>query len=199
MKQRFMEIAEDNKAFPTGAGNWLRVHPEDRIKTRYDRWAFTQSTQRMPEFSAPGIGRQSTRASLRIDTSQNHADGVLYAIGGAGGGLSVYLDQGRLTYEYNMLLMENTRIHTAPLAPGRHDIVITTHIPVPGKGAQVIIEVDGRTAAEGQVPSTVPLAFSASETFDVGRDLGSPVSRIYAERRPFVFSGKIEAFTIELL
>ncbi len=199
MKQRFMDIAEDNKAFPTGAGNWLRVHPEDRVKTRYDHWTFTQTTQRMPEFSAPGVGRQSTRASLRIDTGQGDAEGVLYAIGGAGGGLSVYLDQGRLTYEYNMLLMENTRIHTAALAPGSHDIVITTRIPVPGKAAQVTIEVDGQTAAEGQVPATVPLAFSASETFDVGRDLGSSVSRHYAERRPFAFGGKIEAFTIELL
>jgi hypothetical protein len=39
---------------------------------------------------------------------------------------------------------------------------------------------------------TVPAGFTASETFDVGLDLGSPVSRDYFDRRSFKFSGKIE-------
>ena len=38
---------------------------------------------------------------------------------------------------------------------------------------------------------TVPAAFTATESFDVGVDLGSPVSRAYAERRPFAFDGSI--------
>ena len=35
--------------------------------------------------------------------------------------------------------------------------------------------------------------FSFSETFDVGKDLGSPVSLAYAERKPFAFTGTIES------
>jgi hypothetical protein len=45
---------------------------------------------------------------------------------------------------------------------------------------------------------TVPAAFTASETFDVGTDLGSLVSRDYAERRPFKFEGKIGSVRVKL-
>jgi arylsulfatase len=46
----------------------------------------------------------------------------------------------------------------------------------------------GRTT----VARTVPAAFTASETFDVGMDLGSPVSLDYEKRRPFAFNGTIQ-------
>jgi hypothetical protein len=45
---------------------------------------------------------------------------------------------------------------------------------------------------------TVPVAFTASESFDVGVDLGSTVSRDYYERRPFRFDGKIENVRVVL-
>jgi arylsulfatase len=42
------------------------------------------------------------------------------------------------------------------------------------------------------------LAFTASETFDVGIDLGSPVAMDYSSRRPFRFDGKINTVTVRL-
>ena len=45
---------------------------------------------------------------------------------------------------------------------------------------------------------TVPAAFTASESFDVGVDLGSPVSRDYFERRPYQFEGKISRVDVRL-
>jgi arylsulfatase len=42
------------------------------------------------------------------------------------------------------------------------------------------------------------LNISASETFDVGVDLGSPVSLDYFDRRPFAFNGKIKEVKVEL-
>ena len=44
----------------------------------------------------------------------------------------------------------------------------------------------------------LPAAFSASETFDVGVDLGSVVSVDYFDRRPFRFTGKIEKVEVTL-
>ena len=43
----------------------------------------------------------------------------------------------------------------------------------------------------GMVNRTVPGAFTASEKFDVGVDLGSPVSLDYATKAPFPFGGTI--------
>ena len=48
------------------------------------------------------------------------------------------------------------------------------------------------------VKRTVPAAFTASESFDVGIDLGSPVSLDYFDRQPFRFNGKIEKVEVSL-
>ena len=40
MKKLFLAEAKENKVFPIGAGIWLRIHPEDRIKTPYTSWTF---------------------------------------------------------------------------------------------------------------------------------------------------------------
>jgi arylsulfatase len=61
-----------------------------------------------------------------------------------------------------------------------------------------VLTVDGQEVARTTVARTVPAAFTASETFDVGTDLGSPVSRDYFARRPFAFDGKIETVSVSL-
>jgi arylsulfatase len=48
------------------------------------------------------------------------------------------------------------------------------------------------------VARTVPAAFTASESFDVGVDLGSPVSLDYFDRRPFAFDGTIDSVRVSL-
>ncbi len=48
------------------------------------------------------------------------------------------------------------------------------------------------------VKRTVAGAFSASETLDVGMDLGSPVSFDYFDRAPFRFDGSIEKVEVQL-
>ncbi|MFT5453439.1 MAG: hypothetical protein ACI9N9_002950 [Enterobacterales bacterium] len=46
---------------------------------------------------------------------------------------------------------------------------------------------------------SVPAVHTASETFDVGVDLGSPVLLDYVDRAPFEFSGKIEKIHISYI
>lgn len=50
-------------------------------------------------------------------------------------------------------------------------------------------------AAEGKIPATVPLGFSADETLDVGEDTGTPSADYDC---PFRFTGKIDKVTVEL-
>lgn len=57
-----------------------------------------------------------------------------------------------------------------------------------GNGEQL---VDGREATKTTVARTVPVAFSATESFDIGVDLGSMVSPANEDKRPFAFDGKI--------
>lgn len=59
-------------------------------------------------------------------------------------------------------------------------------------------DVDGVEVAKGTVKRTVPAAFSASESFDVGLDMGAPVSLRYHEKAPFKFNGKIYTVKVDL-
>ena len=102
-------------------------------------------------------------------------------------------------YEYNMMIIERYIAKSdEKIAAGKHRIEVDTTIAKPGAPAEVILKVDGNEVARATVKRTVPAAFTASETFDVGIDLGSPVSLEYFSRRPFPFSGKIEKMEVKL-
>ncbi len=200
LQKTFDEQARANQVYPLGAGIWLRLHPEDRIKTPYTSWHFDAATTRMPEFTAPGLGRENNTVTVDAEIEEN-ASGVLYALGGSGGGLTLYMDNGELVYEYNMMIIERTITRSANKLPaGKHRIEVTTTLASakPLSPADVVVKVDGQEVARTTVKRTVPAAFSASETFDVGVDLGSPVSIDYFDRRPFAFTGKIEKVEVEL-
>jgi arylsulfatase A-like enzyme len=198
LKKEFLAVAADNKDFPIGAGNWLRLHPEDRIKTGYSSWTFTGTTRRMPEFTAPGIGRESNIVTVDIDMKPG-ASGVLYALGGSGGGVSVYMDRGYLNYLYNMMIIEQYTARSAkPLSGGRHKVEVVTDIEGPGRAGTATLLVDGVEVGKAQLKRTVPLAFTASETFDVSADLGSTVSADHLEKRPFAFDGQIYSVKVAL-
>ena len=109
------------------------------------------------------------------------------------------MDNGELVYEYNMMIIERYGARSkARLGAGKHRIEVDTTIVKPGAPANVVLTVDGVEVARADVKRTVPAAFTASETFDVGVDLGSPVSLEYAERRPFAFEGRIDSVNVAL-
>lgn len=198
MKELFLEQAQENQVFPIGAGIWLRIHPEDALSTPYTEWIFDTTTTRMPEFTAPGLGKLSNTVTIELEVDEN-ASGVLYALGGASGGLTCYLDEGYLVYEYNLMIIERyTMKSRTKLDAGKHTVVIDTTLPRPGASAEIIMKTDGSEVARITTKRTVPLAFTASETFDVGVDLGSPVSRAYYDRRPFKFQGQISDVKVKL-
>ena len=93
LQRVFDAQAKENKVYPLGAGIWLRLHPEDRIKTPYRSWTFDATTTRMPEFTAPGIGRESNLVTVEAEFGDK-ASGVLYALGGSSGGVTLFMDQG---------------------------------------------------------------------------------------------------------
>ena len=98
-----------------------------------------------------------------------------------------------------MLFIERYRaVVDQPIPAGKHAIEVDTSLPQPGAAATVVITIDGKEGARMTVKRTVPGAFTASETFDVGVDLGSPVSLDYAEKRPFALEGTIEQVFVRL-
>jgi arylsulfatase len=194
LQRRFDEQAKANHVYPLGAGFFPFVHPESRVGTRQTEWHFDGQTTRLPEFMAPNLRSRNSLVTVEA-VMPSDARGVLYSLGGASGGVTLYAIDGRLVYEYNAVGLARTRLRTdQAVAAGLHHIEVETSMaaPKPGSPAQLTLRVDGQTVATGTTPFTPPLAFTATGTFNVGRNLGSPVSLEYFDAAPFAFNGAID-------
>ena len=69
----------------------------------------------------------------------------------------------------------------------------------PAGPLNVTMKVNGKVVAEGKVPISAPLLFTANDCLDIGTDLGSPVSLDYFDKAPFKFNGKIEQVHVKYL
>jgi arylsulfatase A-like enzyme len=195
MKEIFIIEAARNKALPIGGGLWIfALHQEMRIKPPYDEWDFTGDITRMPEFTAPALGNKPNVVTIEAHVPQD-ANGVLYALGGSGGGLTCYIEDGILCYEYNLFIVKRTKIRTNERVPaGRCTIEVETTYadPRPGGPLDITLKVNGGVAAKGTVPVSAPLLFTANDCLDIGTCLGSPVSLDYYDKAPFPFTGTID-------
>ncbi|WP_395309290.1 arylsulfatase [Mycobacterium sp. AMU20-3851] len=194
MREMFMVEAARNAVLPIGGGLWVPVyHPELRISPPYREWEFSGDTVRMPEFCAPALGNKNNVVTIDADIPAN-ANGVLYALGGGSGGLTLYFDEGYLCYEYNLFILSRTKIRSEnKVPPGRATITVSTRYaePRPAGPLDITLAYNGETIAGGQVPVSAPLLFTANDCLDIGTCLGSPVSLDYRERAPFPFEGRI--------
>jgi arylsulfatase len=199
MKNLFLVESAKNQNLPIGGGLWTPLfHPEDAPATPYTEWTFSGPITRMPEFTAPKIGKFNNTVSMDVEVPAN-ANGVLYALGGFSAGLTCYVKDGVLSYEYNLFEIARTQIKAkAKLPTGKVKIEVETKLvaPRPGTPLAITMKVNGKVFAEGQVPISAPLAFGV-ECLDLGSDLGSPVSLDYYDAAPFPFNGTIGTTTIK--
>ncbi len=201
LKETFAIEAARNSV-PVGGGLWTVVfHPELRISTPYREWNFTSDISRMPEFCAPALGTRANVVTIDADVPAG-ANGVLYALGGAGGGLTAYVDDGFLCFEYNLFILMRTRIRSErplPAGPVRIQVETTFAEVRPGGPLDITMTVNGEKFGSGRVPVSVPLLFTANDCLDIGVCLGSPVSLDYYDRAPFRFSGTIDNVNVRYL
>ncbi|KUI02720.1 arylsulfatase [Mycolicibacterium acapulense] len=195
MREMFAIEAARNSVLPIGGGLWVPVyHPELRIAPPYREWEFSRDMVRMPEFCAPALGNKDNVVTIDAEVPAD-ANGVLYALGAAAGGLTCYLEDGYLCYEYNLFILQRTKIRSrAKMPPGHTTISVQTRYAEqrPAGPLDITLVVGGETVATGQVPVSAPLLFTANDCLDIGTCLGSPVSLDYRERAPFPFEGRID-------
>jgi len=203
MKELFTIEFARNQGFPVGGGLYVPlVRPDLRIAPPYTEWTFAGALTRMPEFAAPALGNKENVVRIEADIPAN-ANGVLYALGGFSAGLSCYVKDGVLSYEYNLFEIQRTHIKAKNKLPiGKANIEVTTRYAVAAKPAgplDVVLKVNGAEVARGQVPVSAPLGFTANDCLDFGTDLGSPVSLDYYDDAPFKFNGWIKEAQVKYL
>jgi arylsulfatase len=175
-----------------------RADPSLRPSLIEGRTHFTyfSGASRIPESSSPNIKNRSHVVTAFVDKP---GDGVLVAAGGTVAGYTLFVKDGKPTYEYNWFGQARYRVTSSDQLPqGKSTIRVEFKYDGGGlaKGGNVTMFMNDKKVAEGRVDKTVFGRFSADETFDIGRDYGSPVSDLYSS--PFKFSGSVNRVEVDI-
>lgn len=183
---------------------------DDRIAERFDvkirpsltrgRTTFTYypGTVGIPEGSAPNLKNRSFTITANLEIPENGAEGVLLTQGGRFAGWSFFLADGKPTYAYNYTNTAHYIIQSREkLPPGKSTIRFNFDYDG-GVGAGGIgkLFINDQQVAEGRVDKTIAYRLALDETFDVGRDTGTPVVDTY--QVPFAFTGNLQQVSLEL-
>jgi len=199
LKQLFMEVAEENKAFPIGGALYTGLNPHEAKRSTNTEWTLFEGMTRIPESEAPNVRNGNLRVEIEA-TMPEKVNGVLFAMGGYAGGVSLYALDGELYYEYSALLLKRDKIKVGALPAG--DVKIAYEMKTPmerAAPADLIFWINGKEATKGTVQRTIPMVFTASETFDVGMDTASPVADDYFDKAPFTFEGTLKRLHFKYL
>jgi arylsulfatase len=107
-------------------------------------------------------------------------------------------------YEYNFFGKAVYRVSSAERLPAGDVVIVLDYEQNPFKrfvestGGPATLRVNGKVVGTGLIENAVVGRFSATETLDIGMDLGATVSAAYRAQSPFAFTGKIRDINIQL-
>ena len=146
------------------------------------------------------LKNRSCSITADVEIPEGGANGVVIAQAGRFGGWSLYLKDGKPTYCYNFLGLQEYKV-AAPTALAAGKATIRMNFDYDGGGAGqgglATILVNGEKVASGRIERTQMAIFSADETAGVGMDDATPVTTDYKERDNS-FTGKIIKVTIDV-
>jgi arylsulfatase len=169
-----------------------------------NRFRYSAGTTRIPEGSAPPIYQRGHTITARVVIPQTGAEGVILAEGGSSGGYTLFVQDGKVHYQYNFFGKAIYQVSSAEiLSAGEMEIVLDYEQKpfkrfVETTGGPATLRINGKVVGSGMIENAVVGRFSATETLDIGVDLGATVSAAYREKAPFAFTGTIKDVTIEL-
>jgi arylsulfatase len=155
---------------------------------------------RLSENTVISMKNSSHAVTAEFEVPETGASGVIVAQGGAFGGWSLYIHEGKPAYCYNLFGLRLFKVYgDTTLTAGVHQVRMefTYDGGGLGKGGQVVLYADGTQVGEGRVENTQPLLFSADETTDVGSDSATPVSDDY-DMRSGRFTGRVHWVQIDV-
>jgi arylsulfatase A-like enzyme len=156
--------------------------------------------ERLTENSVLNLKNKSHSITATIEVPEGGCEGVIVAQGGAFGGWSLYVKDGRPAYCYNLFgLRRFTTYGDAEIIHGVHQVRMefTYDGGGLGQGGTVDLHYDGTHVGRGTIDATEPMMFSADETTDVGSDSATPVSDDY-DSASSTFSGSVRWIQIDL-
>jgi len=120
---------------------------------------------------------------------------VIVSVGGMTGGFTMFIKGRRLYYDYNFLDGVYYTLKSPRLPKGPTELKFN-FIKTKEFGGIGEIYVNGKKVDETEMPQMHISTYSLAETFDVGRDTGTQVSKLYND--PFEFKGALDKVVITL-
>jgi len=155
---------------------------------------------RLSENSVLVMKNKSYAITAEIEVPDGGASGTIVAMGGAFGGWSIYVKDGKPAHCYNLFGLQQFKVYGSdPIPVGEHQVRVEFAYDGGGlgKGGNVTLYLDGSQVGEGRVDATVPMLFSADETTDVGTDSATPVTDDLTPKE-VTFTGNVRWVQIDL-
>ncbi|WP_348797333.1 arylsulfatase [Flavobacterium adhaerens] len=162
-----------------------------------NQFTYLAGTERIPEGSAPPVYARTHTITAKINHSEKN-EGVIVANGGGSAGYSLYIKENKLVYFYNFFHLNHYTITSTPLPEGnlKIEMIYTQESKELEGGGSTKLFVNGKEVGSGKVDKVVPSRYSATETMDIGKDLGSTVNEAY--KTPFAYTGEIQTVEFDL-
>ena len=129
--------------------------------------------------SAPFLAARSFTLDAKLALDKPDASGAVVAWGSRFGGWSLYLDKGHPAFAWAQSTdpkeMAEVRADKA-LPQGAANLRLRFETGRPGGPAKVMLSSGGTEFAQVDVPMNVLMPAGGGETFDIGRDIGVPVT-----------------------
>ncbi|WP_419841171.1 arylsulfatase [Candidatus Poriferisodalis sp.] len=156
------------------------------------RYLYRPPMSRIPTQAAASAGGRSFDLSARV-TRQSGDEGVIWATGSAGAGVSMFVQNERLVVDYNAFA-DHTVVESAAAIP-EGECELSMHLRRTDRHAGTLeLRVNGETAATAELPLMMRIMSSMGTS--IGRDYGSTVSKRYDGG--FAFSGVLHHVEIRL-
>lgn len=194
LKAEFVKEGTRNGVFPLVP---LPLGAPSLVDPRQKSFTWRPGISGLPTSAQPVVAGRTHRLEVDIPDNAATAKGVLIAQGGRLGGHVLYVKNGHLTFEHNAYGQKHEVIaETAPLPSGpvtvayeftpepSQSVGFLPLLPKAGSGT-IRLFVNGQVVAQGEVSLFPAYNGSFWESFDIGLDRGSQVSRDPAGRLPF--------------
>jgi arylsulfatase len=153
------------------------------------RFVFHAGMGHVPTDVAPDVRSRTytIEADARVEAG---SEGVLIAHGDMTCGYSLYIKDGRLTYDMNVGGAHHVIASDRPVPPGNRKLGLRMRRTNGRNVATLLIDGEAVGGFEEQLGF---ISFISWSGLDIGRDRGSPVSHYEA---PFEFTGKLRKVTV---
>ncbi len=190
---------------PIDSRGLQRIREErPQIAVNRNRYVLYPGTQSIPAGAAPKILNRPFSMTAEVDVPEGGAEGVLLSMGGNDGGISFYVQDGKLCFAYNYVAIKYEHIRTEIAVPTGHHFLSVEFAPTgkpdfaKGFGAPGIITllIDGVEHGRGVLAVTTPNRLAQGGAMLVGADTGAPVTPEY--KPPFHFTGRIVRVIVDV-